>query len=398
MKKVIRTKAEYDAAYGVLLDLMGQDPEPGSRTFERLELLTVLLKAYEAKNVEVGLPDPVEAIRFRMEQQNLRQRDLIPYLGSRSKVSEVLSGKRGLSLAMARALHTGLGIPAAVLLQKPDQFSFEGDGGLDWERFPVRHMTKRGWLPAGPSRGPLRKVLRTFFAPVGTAGELAALYRSSAHVRSARTMDIHSLLAWSARIVTRSLDDPPRPYQRGTVTCDFLRAVAQVSRDDEGPLRAVEFLYEHGVSVIIEPHLPSTYLDGAAIMRPDFPIVGLTLRHDRIDNFWFTLIHELAHIALHPGQTAEFFDDLDVDDQGDPREAEADALAGEVLIPNEEWNLSPARRLRTPEAAEHLANRLRIHVAIVAGKMRFESDSYHKLSHMVGQGKVRRLFSNLHWD
>ena len=291
MEKVIRTPAEYDAAYRNLLDLMGQDPKPGSRSFERLELLTVLVKAYEAKRVQFDSPDPIEAIRFRMEQQNLRQRDLIPYLGSRSKVSEVLSGKRRLSLSMARALHTGLGIPAAVLLQQPQPFSLESDDGFQWERFPVSHMTSRGWIPAVSGRSSLREALRTFFEPVETAGSLAALYRSSAHVRSARTMDVYALLAWSARIVGRSYDDPPCTFEQETITHDFLRAVARLSRYDDGPNRAVEFLDQHGVSLIIEPHLPGTYLDGAAIMLPTFPVVGLTLRYDRIDNFWF---HSIA--------------------------------------------------------------------------------------------------------
>lgn len=398
MEKVIRTSAEYDAAYRNLLELMSQDPTPGSRSFERLELLTLLIKAYEAKRVQFDSPDPIEAIRFRMEQQNLRQRDLIPYLGSRSKVSEVLSGKRRLSLSMARALHTGLGIPASVLLQQPQPFSFENDDGFQWERFPVSHMAKRGWIPAVSDRPSVREALRTFFEPVETAGKLAALYRSSAHVRSARTMDVYALLAWSARIVGRSCDDPPCTYEQKTVTLDFLRAVAQLSRYDDGPTRAVEFLNQHGVSLIIEPHLPGTYLDGAAIMLPTFPVVGLTLRHDRVDNFWFTLLHELAHVALHAGQTAGFFDDLDVSHQGDPREEEADALAGEALIPDDEWHHSPASRLRTPQTAQHLANRLGVHVAIVAGRMRFESHSYHKLSHMVGRGEVRRLFPNPNWD
>ena len=79
-------------------------------------MLSLLIHHYEEKHFPIGLPSPVDAIRFRMEQQGLKARDLVPYLGSPSKVSEVLSGRRRLSLTMIRNL-TGLGIPAAVLLQ-----------------------------------------------------------------------------------------------------------------------------------------------------------------------------------------------------------------------------------------------------------------------------------------
>jgi len=99
------------------------DPVPGSEEHDQLELLTLLISVYEKEHYPIGLPDPIEAIKFRMEQQNLSKKDLIPFLGSRSKVSEVLSGKRPLSLTMIRALHNGLRIPAEVLLQKSEAFS-----------------------------------------------------------------------------------------------------------------------------------------------------------------------------------------------------------------------------------------------------------------------------------
>jgi HTH-type transcriptional regulator/antitoxin HigA len=149
-----------------------------------------------------------------------------------------------------------------------------------------------------------------------------------------------------------------------------------------------------GVSLVVEPHLPETYIDGAAILaRPDQPVVALTLRYDRIDNFWFVLIHELVHISRHLSvDLIAFYDDLDVEDTTNVQEQEADRLAGEALIPEEEWRKSPASRLRTPEAVQHLASRLRIHPAIVAGRIRHQRKSYRVLNRLVGQGQVRRLF------
>jgi HTH-type transcriptional regulator/antitoxin HigA len=115
--RVIKTEEEYQAALAHLESLM--DATPDSAEEQELELFSVLIEKFENEHYPIGLPDPVEAIKYRMEQQGLTRKDLIPYIGSQSKVSEVLSGKRALSLSMIRALHDGLGIPAEVLLQEP---------------------------------------------------------------------------------------------------------------------------------------------------------------------------------------------------------------------------------------------------------------------------------------
>ena len=90
--------------------------EETSAIVDELELLATLVELYEAEVYPIPSPDPIDAIRFRMEQQELKQKDLIPFLGSKSKVSEVLSRKRSLSISMIRKLHEGLGIPVEVLL------------------------------------------------------------------------------------------------------------------------------------------------------------------------------------------------------------------------------------------------------------------------------------------
>jgi HTH-type transcriptional regulator / antitoxin HigA len=115
--KVIRTKAEYKAALGRIEDLM--DAAPGTRKGDELDLFSLLVHDCEEKQFPIDKPDALAAIRFRMEQQGLDPKDLVPLLGSRSRVSEVLSGKRGLSLKMIRALVTGLRIPAELLLGDP---------------------------------------------------------------------------------------------------------------------------------------------------------------------------------------------------------------------------------------------------------------------------------------
>lgn len=405
MIKVIKNEREYDMTLAEIDTLLDLDPDPGTPEADRLEVLTLLVEAYESKRFLIEAPDPIEAIKFRMEQQNLTQRDLVPYIGSRSKTSEVLSGKRPLSLPMIRALHSGLGIPAKVLLRENDPLSKSEESGVDWERFPLREMVARGWIEASSSdvRDRSEELLRRFFAPVGNPSDVVALYRKADHTRFARSVDEYALAAWTVRVVTEAQEDLPSEYRPGTVTPEFMREVARLSPSDEGPLLARDFLKEHGISLVVEPHLPRTRLDGAAIMaRFDRPVIGLSLRHDRINNFWFCLMHELAHLSLHlekrrSDEPLRFYDDLDVDSQGDPREEEADRLAGEALIPEEEWKKSPASRLRSPEAAKHLASKLHIHPAIVAGRIRHAYNSYRKLNNLVGHGQVRQWFPEATW-
>ena len=114
--KVIKTTLEHERARARLEELF--TAKPRTPEGDEFELLLLLVETYEAKEYPIELPDPIEAIRFRMEQAKLKQKDLIPILGSKGKVSEVLNGKRELSLTMIRKLVSELGIPAEVLLQE----------------------------------------------------------------------------------------------------------------------------------------------------------------------------------------------------------------------------------------------------------------------------------------
>lgn len=120
MLKLIKTDAEHAIALQRVDELFANEPPEGYSEDQanELELLIHLIEVYEEEHFPIDLPSPVAAINFKMDQLGLKQADLVPYLGSKSRVSEVLSGKRPLSLAMMRKLHAGLGIPAEVLLQE----------------------------------------------------------------------------------------------------------------------------------------------------------------------------------------------------------------------------------------------------------------------------------------
>ena len=401
MVKVIKTSADHQAALAQIGSLLSRDPAPGSRDAEELETLAVLVQNYEAKNFDVALPDPIDAIKFRMEQEDLSQRDLVPYIGSRSRVSEVLSRRRPLTLSMMRALHSGLGIPAKVLLHG-GMLAAHDQGEIQWDKFPLREMVKRGWIREKivDYHSQAEDALRRFFGQLSVSQPAVALYRQSHHVRSARKFDFYALTAWTGRVMILASEKATAAYKQGTVDLEFMSEVARLSILDEGPRLAGEYLEKYGIRLVIEPHLPGTFLDGAALQTVERrPVIGMTLRYDRIDNFWFCLMHELAHVARHLDQKrGSFYDDLDVGAEDDPREKEADAIASEALIPKAAWGRSPASRLRSPEAIRQLADQLRIHPAIVAGRYRHERRTYRVLNQFVGHGEVRRLFADMKWN
>jgi HTH-type transcriptional regulator/antitoxin HigA len=117
--KPIRTKADYRTVLKEIETLMSA--RAGTREGERLDILVTLVEAYEKKHYRFDLPDPVEAIKFRMEQMALGPKDLVPMIGQINRVYEVLNRKRPLTLQMIRRLHRKLGIPAESLIKEPAQ-------------------------------------------------------------------------------------------------------------------------------------------------------------------------------------------------------------------------------------------------------------------------------------
>ena len=118
--KPIRTKTDYRAALREASALFDNEPAFGSPEGDRFEILIMLIEAYESKHFSIDLPDPVEAIKFRMEQAGLTPKDLQPMIGRLNRVYEILTYKRPLTLPMIRRLHDMLGIPAGSLIREAD--------------------------------------------------------------------------------------------------------------------------------------------------------------------------------------------------------------------------------------------------------------------------------------
>jgi HTH-type transcriptional regulator/antitoxin HigA len=399
--KVIKSSNDYAQAMARLTALMALDPKADSKEDNELELLALVIEDYERKIAPPVAPDPVEAILFRMDQMQLGRKELEPYIGSISKVSEVLSRKRPLSLSMIRRLHKGLGIPADVLIggAESSQATLGTKPEMEYTKLPLKEMLDRGCF--GDFKGNAQRlkdyaedlVLKFMHGLLPKQAEPAFL-RAPMHQRGTRDADGYALLAWRLCVIKKARANPaPRDYKKGIITAKWLKDLARLSAFEDGPRLAREQLGMAGITLVIEPHFKGTYLDGAAMLDEGRPIVAMTLRHDRLDNFWFVLMHELAHVAKHLDEANPLFtDNLDSPDEQDRKEREADDMAGEALIPQAIWEKSAARTSHLAKDVVTLADKLGVHPAIVAGRARHETKNFRLLARQLGHGQASRHF------
>jgi HTH-type transcriptional regulator / antitoxin HigA len=392
--KIIRTEAEYEQALARVETLM--DAAPGSPQEDELELLALLVENYEQEHYPIDLPDPIEAIKFRMEQEGLEPKDMVKYLGSQSKVSEVLNHKRPLSLTMIRNLKEGLDIPAEVLLQRTNG---ESEPNPNWlQAYPFTEMFKRnyfenfeGTLPEAKRKADelLNELLSVF--------ELKQFHRIYCK-QADREIDISALSTWQAKCMQIASKGKLPPFSRRDLSENFIHQVVKLSYFEDGPRLAKELMNKKGIHIITLSHLPKTYLDGACFYGLDQqPVIAMTLRYNRLDNFWFTLIHELAHLYLHLDESnLAFFDDTEqlLGDPEHSQEREANDLTMEMLIPTQIWNENERKLLlfQDPETLKNLANRLEISPAIIAGRVHWETKDYSIFPDLIGSNEVRRHF------
>ncbi|HVS53594.1 MAG TPA: ImmA/IrrE family metallo-endopeptidase [Opitutaceae bacterium] len=266
---------------------------------------------------------------------------------------------------------------------------------LNWSLFPLKEMFKRSWFTdfegsLADAKAHAHALIEEYVTRA-IPRPVVSLQRQ--RVRAGAEADPYALLAWQCRVLIVAKANAPRTqYKANALSDDWFVALVHLSRFTDGPLRAQAHLREVGIPLVIEPHLQSTHLDGAALLSERGPVVGLTLRHDRLDNFWFVLLHELIHVRNHlrKGSLEDIFDDLDV--AATDIESEADTLAAQALIADEVWDTALPRFVRSEESILDFAAQLKISPAIVAGRIRREAEDYTLLNDLVGRGAVRKLF------
>lgn len=389
----IRTEADYEAALARIDALFGANPDTPEG--EELDVLLVLVEHYEAQHHAMPQASPIDIIRWYMDDRGLTQADLAKLVGSRSRASEILAGKRALTLPMIRALHGQWRIPPQLLLAENGPVPEDG-ADIAWADYPLKELAKRGLAAGYNPKTQQEEIVRHVhqLAQLPLTAHPLACYRQG--VRRIGKDDCYALHSWVLCARIHALSAPVAGnFSHHLFSHESLRTLARLSVFPDGPLKAREYLAQKGIRLIVETHLPKTYLDGAVFwLRPAEPVIALTLRHDRLDNFWFTLLHEASHLVLGHLDVAEtgcIIDNLDLASV-DAKELTADALALETAIPKAVWDASPVKNASRKAVAE-LAARLEIHPAIVAGRIRYEKRNYKLLAREVGFGEVRRLFS-----
>lgn len=395
--RIIKTDEQYRGALEEVGRLAVNDPAPESSDGIRLELLAKLVDDYESERYFFQKPDPIDAIIFRMEEGGLRQKDIADLLGGRNRASEVLSRKRPLTLPMIRALSERLEIPAALLVRSPTAEPYSGTD-FDENDVPIDEIQRRGWIEAGVTASQLiRRLLAPTTSPV-------LLRHTKFFGGSSRTNHVRIQL-WLARVreIADSREYLRGRYQQDALNLEVLRYIARLSWMENGPRLAMSFLAERGIALVVEPHLSPTRLDGASMIgRSGAPVIGLTIREDRQDNFWFTLMHELVHAWKHldaDGLRAiadENIEKASIDVE--EIEQEANELAADILIDRATWHRSQAHLQPTAQSITDFANQLQVSKAVVAGRVRYERRNYSLFSKLVGYRTVRSKFPEVKWS
>lgn len=324
--------------------------------------------------------------------RGLSQRELADIIGVREQQIQRYESERysGISLARYERVLRALGVDLQPKLGR-QQFTDDQNYQLEGAISPalLREIREREWIDL-PRNISVNETWAKFASYEEAAYPLGSSRSFHRRTLSADHSDLATKL-WKSRVL--QVADGARSRMKGRFNISdtgWLNQLIRLSVFPDGPSRAVERLREYGILIVIEAHLPQTMLDGAAmLLRDSIPVIALTLRHDRIDNFWFTLLHELGHVYLHfnRGLKDGFIDD--VDEAGSSEvEQEADNFAQSHLISESAWKSSPVRFSKSKDLVVSFARAQGIHPAIVAGRIRRERD-YTIFSDMLGRGQVR---------
>ena len=344
------------------------------------ELPNILIRARIAK----GLSQRKFAELLKLKEQQIQKYEAEEYATANlSRLAEV-----------ANALELNITeIAEFRQLQEPLNVNV---GRLAWDQFPIKEMFYRNWFEdfsgsLADAKENAEELLKKFVKKyLDEPKRIFARQRR----RLGGTINQYALIAWECRVINvAEKTKPTRTFNKSFLSDEWFKKLIKLSRENDAPKRVVAYLQGVGIRLVIVPHLSGTHLDGAAILLSDGPVIGMTLRYDRISNFWFVLIHELVHVKKHlcKGNIESIIDDLENEANG--IEKEVDEEASEILIPSREWETALVRYVRSKKAINGFARKIGINPAIVAGKIQKEAGNYIILKDMIGQGKVRKQFS-----
>lgn len=342
---------------------------------------------------------PGEFLREELDARGWLQADFAAIIGKDAKsVSDIISGKRIITPEMAMLIGEALGTGAAIWLNLENDFQLrkaaanrspEDDVARKaklYEKYPIREMVKRGWI--SKDHDALEAEISSFFS------RLDFPY-------AARMKEDDSKLPLQSAWLHRTYNIAKTMHVETFTELKLARAMKElnaflISRDcvDEVP----EILRECGIRFIVNKWLPSSKIDGVCLWLDDrSPVVALSLRYDRIDSFWFTLMHELHHVKYGHAKEAALLD-VGLDERNESiseEERQADDGAVEFLVPQEELKkfIARVRPAFTPLQIKGFSKRMRVHPGIVVGQLKHRGHVAHN-HHTRLQVPIRELITS----
>lgn len=382
-------KAEADALRSQIAEIEAEIAEydllkTGQVTFSESSALSELPRVLVQARIANGMSQTDLAGRLNMKPQQIQRYEATNYMSA--SLSRLIEVADVLDVKISESFETPKSVTANSF------FSWTEPSDVSWSKLPLKEMMGRKWFFPASGQSPI-DAGRQFVMSRAGPQVASALHRKK--MRGGSVPNEYALLAWQARVlsIARDLLEAGK-LPTFELNDTWLPRLVQLTRHSDGPAKAKSLLAEFGIALVIERHLSGTYLDGAAMLSDTGnPVVALTLRYDRLDNFWFVLFHELGHVFLHLAGSLKFdFFDEDDGSPSDDIEKEADDFALNTLIPSDLWDQCLSRFALTAEAVKIDAKNIGVDSSIIAGRIRKERNNYLILNELVGQDMVRSQF------
>ncbi|MBC6430020.1 HigA family addiction module antidote protein [Nostoc sp. HG1] len=338
------------------------------------------------KLVPARVPTPGKILSRELEARGWTQKDLAEIMGRPVQtINEIIRGSKQITPETAIELSQALGTSPEFWTNLEAKYRLHLAGTEKKEQniarksrlytiAPISELIKNQWIQAADSIDDLERQVCNFFG-VSSLDETLQLdvnFRCSEHREPEET----SRIAWVKRVENLAKQQTVASFERKkleTAIPEILGCAKQV----ESIVRIPKLLADFGVHFLIVPHLSKTYLDGAAFYLNNNPVIALTLRYDRIDSFWFTLMHELAHIVL--GHQGTYLDNLDALEEND-EEIEANEKAADWLINSQTLNefIIRSKKVFSRKAIEEFAQNQNRHPGIIIGRLHYDKLVPHK--------------------
>lgn len=325
---------------------------------------------------------PGTVLKRELDARGWSQKDLAEIIGRPAQaITEIIRGTKQVTPDTAIELAAALGTPARMWTNLETEYrlnlasSRRPAGSVIerrakiFERLPVSELVRRGWIKGSRQVEELEQQVFAFLGVTAIDQEpnLAVSYRRSTDSEDA----VAAQRAWARRVEIVASEQPIAAKFSAARLLKSIPSIRSLVTKPEDVAKVPVLLAEHGIRFVVVQQLPKTKVDGAALFMGKSPVVALTLRFDRIDWFWFTLMHELAHLALgHKGGHLDFFDERNSEDE---EELAANRLASDALLSSDAVTAF-AKRHRGPiskSAVEAFADQNGVHAGIVVGRLHF---------------------------